>query len=178
MGRILLFVTSGFVGLVAVCCLLGVIVGLPRLRDELRESVRDAVATEVARQIPDLPGVGVEPGIYVITEQSLEASIRENAEGNDAENWEVRITPAGVTFGVVSRGREAVYSGVPAAEEGRFVMREMDASSRVFAFILSPDDLGEAIAGAVNQYLDRNGLLLESLVLEPGQMTLTTVAAP
>ncbi|RIK47358.1 MAG: hypothetical protein DCC58_00160 [Chloroflexi bacterium] len=176
--RIFLIVAASFGGFLVVCCVLGIFVGLPQLRDELESEVHEAVSTEVARRIPAIPGTGAEPGEYIITQESLQASIRENADNErDAENLFVRITPAQVEVGLVSRGQDATYSGVPAAENGQLVMHDMDSNNRFFEFVLSPDRLGRTIAEAVNSYLAQNGLQLQSLELQDGQMVLITVEA-
>jgi hypothetical protein len=177
-GKILSIVGVALFGILVICCVLGFFVGLPRVRDELQDSVQEAVATEVAQQIPAIPGIGAEPGTYTITEESLESSMRESADSGDNNDWQVRITPEQMSFGVVTSGRDATYTGVPAAENGQFVMRDMDTNNRFFDFILSPDDLGDAISGSVNRYLAENNLQLESLELQDGQIILTTVAAP
>ncbi len=173
--RLLLIISGAFAGLLVVCCLLGIFVAIPRARDEAQEEVQEAIATEIARQIPAIPGIGAEPGTYTITAASLEASLRENSDNDD--DLTVEITPEGMSFGVVTSGQDAVYSGVPAAENGAFVMHDMETNSGFLKWVLSPDSVGEAISAGINGYLSENNLQLESLELQDGQMVLTTVPA-
>jgi hypothetical protein len=168
MPRWLLFGGIGFVFVCILCCALTFVVGLPRLRDGFEESVRDAVATEVAAQLPGTPGT------TTITAESLQASLRQSADDDDII---VVITPSGLELGVSNRGQEVTYTGLPIAVNGRFEMQNMDSNSSVLDFFLSPDDMGNAIEEAVNGYLAANGLRLESVELIDGAMILTTVAA-
>lgn len=170
MRRGLLFGGLGFVLLCVLCCALTFVVALPRFRDGFEEGVRDAVGTETARQIPSAPGT------YTITEESLQTSLRESAD-DDSDDLVVEITPSGMRLGISNSGQDATYTGLPIAVDGRFEMHDMDSNSQLLGFFLSPDDLGNAIEEAVNEYLVANGLRLESVELEDGSMTLTTVAA-
>jgi hypothetical protein len=176
MKWLLIALASAF-GLGVVCCLLGIFVGIPAARGEVKDAIQNGVATEVAQQIPAIPGVGAEPGEYVITESELQDSLRENSDQSDDQGPVVHITPDEVRIGVQTRGGEATYSGVPTVENGQFVMQDMRTDSRVLRYVLAPDDLGEAVSGAVNTYLSENGLRLESIDLQEGQLVLVTVAA-
>lgn len=180
MGRRGWLILSGSVlGLCVVCCVLVFVAGVPALRSGIREGIEDAVATEVAQQIPAVGGQA-EPGEHVITEESLEASLRGefDSEGGSSEDsdWLVSITPAGIEIGVTSQGQDATYTGVPRAENGEFVIADPDTSNRFFEFLLDPDDFADSVASSVNQYLAANGLRLDDVILEDGQMTLVTSA--
>lgn len=168
MPRWLLFGGLGLVLVCILCCALTFVVALPRLRDGFEDSVRNDVATEVARQVPSTPGT------VTITAESLQTSFRQSAGDDDVI---VRITPSGIEIGVSNRGQDITYIGLPVAVDGRFEMQNMDSNSSVTDFFLAPDDFGNAIEEAFNGYLAANGLRLAALELSDGEMTLTTVAA-
>lgn len=173
-----LIAVAAIFGLCVIACLATIVIGLPSFRDNVKEEIRDGVATEVARQIPATPGQSAPPGDYVITAEALQQSLRDNAEnGDEAENVVIRITVSGIEVGVTSRGQEAVYSGTPTARDGRFVIDEMSSNSRFLSFILPPGDMADAIEDAVNTYLQENNLQVQSVTLDNGQMTLTTIQA-
>ncbi len=153
-------------------------VALPAVRRDVRGEIEDGVAAEVARRIPPTPGLGVAPGTYVVTEDQLQAGLRANAEDDGLANLVVRLSPTGVALGFATRGQSATYTGRPAAANGRLVLRDMATTNDALAVLLPPDDLGRAIADAVNGYLAANDLRLQSVALGDGTLTLTTAPAP
>jgi hypothetical protein len=159
------------VSLCILCCALTFVVALPRLRDGFQDSVRDAVSTEVSKQIP------ATAGSYTITEESLQASLRQSASDDNADDLVVELSPAGIELGISAQSQHATYTGQPAAVDGRFVMQDMDTNSSILGFFLSPDDLGTAVEDAVNNYLAANDLRLESVTLAEGEMTLQVADA-
>jgi len=159
---------------------LGWFVGLPAVRGGIRDGIEDGVATEVADLIPATPGLGVAPGAYVVTEEELERRLRAggNVQTDNPDDLVVRLSPAGLEIGFTAQGQNVTYTGRLAAEDGRLVLRDMDTNNEGLAFVLPPDELGRAIAGAVNGYLAANNLRLESVEPAAGAVTLVTAAAP
>lgn len=177
MRRGCLFGLFGLLVLCVVCVGLGYFVAIPRVRDTARDGIRDAVSTEVARQIPARAG-NAAPGAYTISAQELQDSLLANLGDARVNDVVIRITPTGMVLGVTSEGgQETTYTGVPTAVGGRLVMTDMDTSSDFLNFLFPADDLGDAIEAAVNGYLAQNGLTLESLDLGDGELTLNTAAA-
>lgn len=175
--RWLLFGIGGALGICVICGLLVTFVAMPRIRDGVQDNIKSAISTEVARQIPAVPGGSAAPGTYTITAASLEETLR--SSGNDrteTENAIVRINSRQIEIGLDAQGQDAMYTGVPVAVDGELRMEQMQSTSRVLEFILSPSDLGEAIADPLNAYLAANDLRLESIELQEGQLQLTTVA--
>jgi hypothetical protein len=144
-------------------------------RRVLPRAIRHGLSTEVARQLPATPGRGVAPGDYQITEQELQERLSNSADSGNVERIVVHLTPAGIEIGLDSRGRSFSYTGVPVAENGLLVMRDMSVDNGLLGFFLTPDALGNAIEDAVNDYLADNGLRLAALQLDNGVMTLTAV---
>ena len=167
----------GALGLCVVGGILGWLVGVPRLRDNLRDGVRDGIATEVAAQIPAGAGGEVPPGRYTFTEDELQAGLAEEA-GDQVEDVLIALSPTGIRLGFVAQGdQEFNYRGVPAAENGRFVVQNMEATNGVLDFLLPADDLATAIEDAVNGYLGENNLRLQAVELGDGELTLETEPA-
>ena len=173
--RGLLIGAGAVLGFCLLGCILVFVAGLPAFRDEVRDGVHDAVATEVARQIPPISGGAAQPGTYTLTDADLEASLRENLDENedDEQDLIVRILPTHVEIGITSQGQDAIYTGVPAAEDGELVMQDMDTDNGFVSFLLPPDTIAGAIEDAVNDYLTANNLRLDSVTLSDGELTLT-----
>jgi hypothetical protein len=177
--RIWLILAGSILGLCVLSCVALFALGVPAIREGLHDEIEEAVATEVARQIPAPPEGTAEPGEYTITESSLQDSLKANLqdeEGRDEDVF-VDITTVHIEVGVVSRGQSATYTGVPVAENGELVLRDVESSSRFLSFLLPADDFAEAIEDAVNGYLADNNLSLAALTLTDDGIVLTTVAA-
>ena len=158
---------------------LGWFVGLPSVRGGIRDGIEQGFATEVAGVIPATPGLGVAPGGYTVTEEELERRLRAggNVRTDNPNDLVVRLSPVGIELGFTAQGQDVTYTGRLAAEAGRLALRDMETDNPGLAFVLPPDDLGGAIADAVNAYLAANGLRLESIEPTDGAVTLTTAAA-
>jgi len=166
---------ASVLGFCILACILVFVAGIPAFRNEVRDGVHDAVATEVARQIPAPTGGTAEPGTYTLTAASLQASLRDNLDDQD-DAVIVRITSVQIEVGVTSQGQDAIYTGTPIADDGELEVRDMETTNSVVSFLLPPDTIADAIEDAVNDYLDANNLRLESLVLSDGEITLVVVA--
>lgn len=169
--------TVGVLGLCVVCVALGYFVAIPRIRDSAQNGVRDAISTQVARQIPAAAG-GAAPGAYTITAAELQTSLNQNLSTDSVNDLVITIAPSGFEFKVTAKGgQETTYTGVPAAENGRLVMNQMATNSDFLDFIFPAGTLGNAIEEAVNGYLAANHLSLADLTMADGEITLETVAA-
>ena len=167
----------GALGLCVVGGVLGWLVGVPRLRDGLQDGVRDGIATEVANQIPADAGGEVPPGRYTFTEGELQAGLADEA-GDQVEDVLIDLSPTGIRLGFVAQGdQELNYRGLPAAENGRFVVQDMEATNGLLDFVFPADDLAAAIEDAVNGYLTESGLRLQAVELGEGELTLETEPA-
>ncbi len=168
---------SAILGLCLLGCVLVFVAGIPAFRNEVRDGVHAAVATEVARQIPPATGGVAQPGTYILTAANLEAGLRQNLDDqDDDEALIVRITTVQIEIGITSQGQDAIYTGTPTAENGRLVMRDMTTGNSLVSFLLPPDTLASAIEDAINDHLVANNLILDSLQLTDGEMTLVVSA--
>lgn len=171
--RGLLIGASAVLGFCLLGCILVFVAGIPAFRNEVRDGVHDAVATEVARQIPPATGGAPQPGAYTLTAADLETGLRQNLDEDDDEQaLIVRITDAHVEIGITSQGQDAIYTGTPVADNGEFDMREMTTDNNLVSYILPPGTIAGAVEDAVNNYLATNNLRLDSLQLADGVMML------
>lgn len=177
--RIWLIIAAAIVGLCVLSCAALVFLGIPAVREGLRNEIEHAVSTEVAQQIPAPAGGVAAPGEYTITENSLQASLRSNldADGESAGDVFVDITVDRLEIGVISQGQTATYSGLPTIVDGRFVVRDSESSSRFLSFVLPADEFAEALEDAVNGYLEANNLELSELQMTDGAIVMITVVA-
>jgi len=158
-------------------CLLGCVIvfaaGVPAFRNEVRDGVHDAVATEVASQIPPAAGGAAQPGSYTLTAAGLQTGLRQNFDddSND-QDLIVRVTAAQVEVGITSQGQDAIYTGILAAENGALVMHEMTTENGFVGYLLPPGTIAGAIEDAVNDYLAANNLRLDSVQIADGEITL------
>ncbi len=167
---------AAILGFCILGCVLVFVTGIPAFRNEVRDGLHDAVATEVARQIPATSGGAAQAGTYTLSAASLEAGLRENLEDDD-DALIVRITPVQMEVGITSQGQDAFYTGIPVAEDGELEMGEMTTDNGLVSFLLPPDTIASAIEEAVNDYLAANNLRLDSLELGDGEMTLVVSGA-
>jgi hypothetical protein len=152
-------------------CILVFVAGIPAFRSGVRDGLHDAVATEVARQIPTATGGTAQPGTYVLTAANLQAGLRENLDDDD-DALVIRITTDQIEVGITSQGQDAFYTGTPAAENGDLVVHDMTTDNGLVSFLLPPDTIAGAIEDAVNDYLAANNLRLDALELRDGEMAL------
>lgn len=157
-------------------CVLVFVAGIPAFRNEVRDGLHDAVATEVTLQIPTASGGVAQPGAYTLSATSLEAGLRQNLEDDD-NALIVRITTVQIEVGITSQGQDALYTGTPVADGGELNMREMTTGNSLVSFLLPPETIAGAIEDAVNDYLAANNLRLDALELGDGEMTLVVSSA-
>jgi hypothetical protein len=172
MGRRFTFVVAGIFGVCLLCCGLVWFVAIPRARDTVEDGLREAVGTEVAVRVAPLGTV--EPGEYVITEGDLLGQFNEALSGNSAqiENLTFEITPDQIRVGFTSGEQDAAYTGRLVAVDGRLDVQDMETSSGFLDFLFPAGIVEDGIEDGVNNFLDANNLILTSLTMEEGQVTL------
>lgn len=171
--RGLLIGVSAVLGFCLLGCVLMFVSVIPSFRNEVRDGVHDAVATEVARQIPTGTGGAAQPGTYTLNATDLEARLRETLDDEqDEQDPVVRITDNYIEIGVTSQGQDAIYTGKPVAEDGKLTIQEMSTDNGIVRFVLPPGTIAGAIEDAVNSHLNSNNLRLDTIELADGQLTL------
>ena len=166
--------TGGFFGLLLLCCVAGYFVGVPRFRDAVGDGIAGSVSTEVAGQI----GTGqLAPGTYTLSVTDLQQQLAAQVSGQNVEDLGISVTPEGLSLSFSANGQQVGYSGVPVAQNGRFVMTDMTVDNDALAFFLPADRLGEAVESGVNDYFAAQGLAIDSLRLGVDEITLEAVPA-
>jgi hypothetical protein len=178
MRRACLIIVVMLLGVCVLCVGLGWFVGLPRFREAVGDGFEDAMSTEVARELAPRPGAAPVPGVYTITEDELRQSLEAEAEGEGVEDVLIRITPSELEFGFTSGSQELTYSGGVAVEDGQLVVTDFEANNDVMDFFFPAEELGAAIEDSINNYLAANGLVLDDVELQEGEMVLDVEAAP
>jgi hypothetical protein len=177
MRRGCLFGVVGILGLCIIACILGYTVGLPRLRENAREPLEEAIGTQIARQIAPNPGVAPAPGTYVIAANDINAGLRE--ELGDSEYFDevaVAFAPGGFTVRFTANERDTTYSGNVTAADGRLEVTDM-TDEGLMTFFFPANEVEKALENVINNYLAANGLRLTAAELGEGTLTLTTEAA-
>ncbi len=162
------------IGAVLLLCVvtlgLGIFVALPRVRDAVRDSAAEALATEIAVQLP--PAATPSAATYVIREDALNANLRQRVAGLDiADEITVTITPAYLQLRLVANERATTYTGRAAAAGGRLEVTDMTADG-MYAFFLSASAAASILEDAVNGYLAAQRLQLTDVTLGEGILTL------
>jgi hypothetical protein len=162
------------IGLV-VCVGLGVggyFVGLPWVQGEVQDPIREAVETEVARQIAIAPDEAPAPGTYLIQESELNQGLDEQAGRYlDVEEMTASIAPDGVAVEVTVRDQTTTYEGDVAAVDGRLRVIDMRADGNA-RFLVPADDMAGIFEDSVNDYLASRDLRLSGVDLGDGTLTL------
>jgi hypothetical protein len=153
--------------------------GLPRLREGVQAGLADGIGTEVAARLPTVVPGEIGPGSYVVTAEELERALGSTVQGGTVQGITVDFSPSGLALGVRTEGGQtATYTGVPAVEDGRLVLRDMRSDSDVLDLFLPAEDLGAAIADGVNRTLAAQDLLLDGVELGVGRLELHLVPSP
>ncbi|MER3439498.1 MAG: hypothetical protein C4346_18965 [Chloroflexota bacterium] len=162
------------IGAVLLLCVvtlgLGIFVALPRARDAVRDSAAEALATEIALQLP--PVATPSAATYVLREDALNASLRQRVAGLDiADEITVTITPAYLQLRLVANERATTYTGQVAAAGGRLDVTNMTAEG-MYEVFLSASTAASLVEEAMNGYLAAQRLQLTDITLGDGILTL------
>ena len=170
MGRILLIVLGGFVGLCVLCVIAGYFVALPRAQDALQDDMEEAMATYV---VPNIAGHGVTPvaGTYTLSEEDVNREIQSG--DTTVEDLVVNITPGVIEMQFGQQGQALTYEASATVEDGQLVLTN-DSMEGLPSWILSADTFSTAIENGINDYLERSGLVLTSVELREGEMVFVT----
>jgi hypothetical protein len=166
-------------GLCVAAGTLGYLVGLPRLRENMRKPLEQAVGTQIARELQPTSGVRPAPGTYVIKEADLNAGLRsEVAQTDFVDAATVTLAPTGFDLRVhlTNGGGDATYHGNVAAVDGRLQVTNMTDDGAVTA-LFPASEVGKAMENVVNDYLATNRLQLTKAKLGNHTLTLTTAGS-
>jgi hypothetical protein len=166
----------GVLGLCLVACVVGYVVGLPKFRHSVRDSLAEVVGTQIARQIVPASGVRVPPGTYVVDESDLNAGLRSEVDNTNLfDDVTVTLNPNGFVLRFTRDDNDVTYHGNVAAVDGRLAVTNMTGDGWL-TNILPAGDVRKALENAVNNLLTTNNLRLTNAKLGDGTLTLTTKA--
>lgn len=171
-----LIAVGGMFGLLALCCVVGWFVGVPRLRDSVSEGITDELSTQVASQLDNVPG-SLDPGTYTLSVADLRQQIDANLDSSTASNFDMSVDPQGIAISFESNSQRVGYAGTPVAQDGRLVIEDMTVDNDVLGFFLPADRAAGIIEDSINGYFAARDLEIESIDLGNDEITFTTVPA-
>lgn len=163
-----------FAALILVCCGAVWFVGIPRLRDNIADSLSEELSTQVAAQ---LDGVPASAGTYTLDVADLETQLQTQLNTQNVDDIEISVDSTGMNFSFTSSEQEIGYTGRPVAEDGRLQLEDMEVNNDVLGFIMPADTLGNAIEEGVNNYFAAQDLAIESIALGDDVITFEVVPA-
>ena len=163
-----------FAALILVCCGALWFVGVPRLRDNIADSLSEALSTQVAAQLGSIPG---SPGTHVLDVAALETQLQTQLNTQSVDDFQISVDGNGMNLSFTSGEQEIGYSGLPVAANGQLQMVDMEVNNDVLGFIMPADTLGNAIENGVNGYFSAQDLEIESVELGNDEITFEVVPA-
>lgn len=163
-----------FAGLILICCGLAWFVGVPRLRDNIADTLSDELSTQVASQ---LDGVTTTTGTKIIDVAELERTLQDNLNTQNVDDVQISVDPNGLSFSFKSNDQEIGYSGTPVVENGKLKMENMKVNNGFLGFFMPADKLGDAIANGINAYFAEQNQEIQSLTLGDDEITFEVVGS-
>lgn len=156
--------TGVFLGLILVCCLVLIFVGVPRFQDSLKKEMAHALSTEVAVQVPSDKLSG---GTYTISLSELQNKLSSSVNSNGVNGITLKSNGQQLELAVETSGNNKVtYTGTPTVQNGKLVMTNMKTNNSTLGFFMPASKLGDAIETGVNSFFEANGLKITSLVVQ------------
>lgn len=163
-------------GLLLICCVVTWFVGIPRLRDNVSDSISKQLSTEVADQLAPPSGT-LEAGTYTLSVDELQQQIDANTDSSSDTNFGISVSPDGMTIDFDSGSQTFGYSGVPVARDGKVVLDDMQVDNDVLGFVMPADNVATIIEDGINNYIAAEGLQVESLTLGDNEIELVLIPA-
>lgn len=174
MKRILL-ITAGLLLVLCVACVgAGYFVAVPRLKSGVEDEVNQAVATYVA---PQIAGIGIPPGpgAYTLSEEQVNQQIQSGDA--DLQDLRLEITPSGLELHFGEQGRDVSYTAQVSAVDGKIQIQGADLTG-IPTWIIPADAISNGVEQGINDYLAEHNLIVTSVTLQDGSMTLMLADAP
>jgi hypothetical protein len=169
---------TGAIGLLALCCALSYFVGLPGLRNTIRDEIAEQLSTQVAwqldAQVPE--GVAVGAGDYRLSLSDIEQQIAAGADPSTMEAIDLRGDGNDLVLSIATEWETIEYRGIPAVSpDGALEMANMRSDGGGIDFLLPPEQIGGAIERGVNSYLQAQGLQLQDVHLDGDDLVFSLV---
>jgi len=173
MKRILLITIAVVLVLCVACMGVGYFVAIPRLKNGVEDGVNQAVATYVAPEIAGL-GIAPEPGTYTLSEDQVNERIKTGDP--DLQDLRLDITPAGLQMHFGEQGQNISYTAQVSAVDGKIDIQGADLTG-IPTWIVPSDAISKGVEQGINTYLEENNLMVTSVTLQEGSMTLVLADA-
>ena len=168
MPRILLITAGVLLALCVLCVAGGYFVAIPRFKDGVEDQVDQAVATHV---VPLIAGIDVTPeaGAYTLTEADINSSIQSST--TDLQDLHFDITPAGLELQFGEQGQELVYAAQVSAVDGKIEIQGAELDG-VPSWLLPTGTISNGLERGINEFLSENNLIVSSVTMQDGSMTM------
>ncbi len=174
MPRILMITAGVLLVLCIGCVAVGYFVAIPRVKNSVEEGVDQAVSTYVVPQIANISGTP-EAGIYTLTDEEINSRIQ---SGNaDLSDLRFVITPAGLELRFGEQGQDVAYTAQVSAVDGKIEIQGANLDG-VPSWIIPTGAISNGFESGINDYLAANDLIVSSVTLQDGSMTLMLEDAP
>lgn len=174
MPRILMIVAGVLLVLCLLCVGLGYFVAVPRVKEGVEDGVDQAVSTYV---VPQIAGIDVTPeaGTYTLTEDDINSQI----QSGDADLSDLRfmITPAGLELRFGEQGQDVAYTAQVSAVDGKIEIQGANLDG-IPTWIIPTGAISNGLESGINNYLAENNLVVSSVTMQEGSMTLVLEDAP
>ncbi|MEZ4529555.1 MAG: hypothetical protein R2855_00875 [Thermomicrobiales bacterium] len=174
MPRILMISAGVLLGLCILCVGLGYFVAVPRFKEGVEDGVNQAVSTYV---VPQIAGIGATPaaGTYTLTEDDINDQI----QTGDADLSDLRfiITPAGLELRFGEQGQDVAYTAQVSAVDGKIEIQGANLDG-IPTWIIPAGSISNGLESGINDYLAENNLVVSSVTMQEGSMTLVLEDAP
>jgi hypothetical protein len=166
---------AAMVGLLLICCIVGWFFGIPRLQDNIADSISHELSTEVANQLDSSAG-NLQPGTHTISVAQLQSQIDQNLDDSSTSDFGISVDANGIEVGFTSGTQDFSYSGKPVAEDGKLVIEDMETSSGWLGRIMPADKVANIIEDGINDYFAARNQEIQSIQLGNDKITFTTVS--
>ncbi len=174
MPRILMITAGVLLVLCIGCVAVGYFVAIPRVKESVEEGVDQAVSTYVVPQMANISGTP-EAGVYTLTDEEINNRIQ---SGNaDLSDLRFVITPAGLELRFGEQGQDVAYSAQVSAVDGKIEIQGANLDG-VPSWIIPTGAISNGVESGINDYLAANDLIVSSVTLQDGSMTLMLEDAP
>ena len=173
MKRALLILVGLVLALCVVCMGLGYFVAIPRVKDGVQTGINEAVATNVA---PLIAGIGVapDPGAYTLTEDEVNQQIQ--TSGANVQDLRFEITPNGLELQFGEQGQDVGYTTQVRAVDGQLRVDDSQVTG-IPSWLVPASAISHGIEDGINDYLVEHNLIVSSVTLQDGSMTLVLANA-
>ena len=168
MPRILMITAGVLLGLCILCVGLGYFVAIPRIEDSVEDGVDQAVATYV---VPQIAGIGATPeaGTYTLNEDDINSRIQ--SDNADLQDLRFIITPAGLELRFGEQGQDVAYTAQVSAVDGKIEIQGANLDG-IPTWIIPSGAISNGLESGINDYLEENNLVVSSVTMQEGSMTL------